>query len=235
MRLLRFVALNLFLVLGGLIPARGQLTDSATGVGTNGGAENLCLHTQSPNGSSETNCKGAISDPNGLYSGAAVSAALGSYSLLRVGADVAVVREDGASVVQMAAIAQERLIDTFSLGSLPSNSYFFIATSLEAVPGGTSEGTVLLQVEVSSDDSDNECTLQVFGENSCSTQVPVPLGQGSVNLNVYLAGGVAVTCGPPNCGGGSSSFDIGYKTLVEAKSSLSGWWTLTVIQSMVPR
>lgn len=209
MRPLRFVAFSLSLAFAGSIFVDGQMTDSTAQVGSFGSDSNLCIQHQSRNGNTGAHCSHTISDPNGHYSGAASASAFGSYSVLQISAFAGVQIDGKGSFAQMQATAHETLDDSFFLAGLPPNSSFFIATSLLAAPGGSARGTVLLQVDVTSN-MRSECTSQVFGHSSCSTHVPLPDGTGgNVNLAIQFAGSAAVDCRPPTCGGADSSVGPG--------------------------
>jgi hypothetical protein len=210
MRLLRFAAFSLSLACTGSTVAYGQTTDSTAQVGDFGSDSNLCIQHQSRNGNSAANCSHSISEPNG-YSGTASASAFGSYSVMRISAFAGVQRDDKYQFsVQMQATAHEDLQDFLSLGNLPPKSSFFIATSLLAIPGGSAQATVLLQVDVRSSNQGSECTSVLLGKSSCSTHFPLPDGTGvPVDLAIHFIGSAAVSCGPPSCGGSDASVGPG--------------------------
>jgi hypothetical protein len=126
-------------------------------------------------------------------------------------------RDDQAPLVSMQAVGQEELDDTFSLGGVPANSSFFIASLMSVIPGGLAQAFALLQVDITTGTQRGECTSQVFGKSSCSTQVPVPLGQGNVNMRVLFYGGASVSCGPPSCGGSDASVGPGIAKVIAVR------------------
>lgn len=123
-------------------------------------------------------------------------------------------RDDQAGVVEAQAVAQEQLEDSFSLGSVPASSSLFIATSMLAAPAGSAQGTALLQVNIQSGAHAGSCNSQVFGQSSCSTQVPVADSGAAANLTIDYYVSAAVSCGPPNCGGADASVGPGYATVL---------------------
>jgi hypothetical protein len=207
----RFTAFWLLLVLPNLIVANAQTTDSVAGVGTNGSETNLCNNAESLSGPTKAVCHGTINDPNGHYSGAGVSAAAASSSGVAIGGVVTVQRDDMGGLVEMADIAEATLSDSFTLGNTPTGSYFFVASSLSAVPGGTAQASIILQVDITNGINNGECVTESFGLSSCSTQM-VLQQISPVYFTMFLGAVGSVSCGPPNCGGGSASFNAGIKS-----------------------
>jgi hypothetical protein len=210
MRRSGFASLTLLSIIVCLSASHGQSTLASANVGSAGSNDNRCAHTQELNGRSKATCSGTFDDPNG-GTGAGTSAAISDFSGMAIGGGVTMVRRDGGHTISMQAQAQAQLADLFTLSGLPDNSFFLISNSLLAIPGGLSQATILLQVDISSNGMNSECTAQSFGGASCTSRIPVSAAAPTVSLVATLAGSAAASCGPPDCGGASSSFSGGFK------------------------
>jgi hypothetical protein len=210
MRQLRRAAFFLFLFFTSLTLAHGQQAATEAAVsGLNGMI--LCDHPQAKNGKlAQSVCTGSFSDPNGLYSGAAASGAFASSKGLGINGSVAVVRADNGPAIQMGIVATADFDDELTVVNAGDSPFLFIASGMAAGPGGISQATVYEQINLIYSNTSAQCVTQTLPPSSCSVLLAVPTGS-PAQMQIILIGQAEVVCGPPSCGGGEASIDLGYK------------------------
>lgn len=208
MRLLHFAALSLALVFTSFTLAYGQSTESVAGVGLDGNAGNLCLQQRDKNGFTSAKCAGTISGDGNSATGASQAAA--SYSALGVAGNMTLTNRDADASMLVEAAAF--LNDVLSVGGYPDHSSLFFANSLVATSGATGEGvtSIIAQVNFSDRLHGSGCSIPLFGQHSCSTQMALAHLNDSVALSVLLSGTASAPSTPG--GSGSASFSAGDKT-----------------------